>query len=521
MRRRSNQARLAALALVALFWGMAVLNVERFPPVYGDEAWILSPGYKLFTRGVYGSDLFAGFNRMEERYLEFMPVFPILQGAVTWLMGMGVMQMRYLPVVSGVLTLALTFALAHRLFSARVGVLAVLLLAGWRLTPGTTRYLGSGIALLDVARIARYDVLVAPLGLGAAWAAWHARSGPLRYSLLSGFLVGLAGLTHVYGLIWVITLLMWVWMAPAPRGMRLRQAMALLGSAFCVWMPWLLTLFVYQADFVAQMRIVPGRWDVWEWSFYWDNLRDEIRRYALGVRTPATFLRPGFWLFAVGLPLAATGLGLRALRRDRPARLWLIPTVIFPVLFALLLKPKSHTYLATALPLFAVTLAWGWMEGRPKRSRWLALALILVLAEGVMGLAHLQVRARQVGSPTEFYRVLRSVLPANGRLLGPNQYWIGLSDRDYRYLGVAMLLSAPFTTPKPLSFDEALTRIRPDVLLVETELRDLSESDEAYIREWAVSLAAFMRAHQARVVAVLRDAEGQEVEVYQLEWDSP
>jgi len=66
--------RAAPIACLLLFWGISVFNLNRFPMIHEDEPWILSPGYKLFNQGVYGSDLFTGFYHIERIYLEFMPL---------------------------------------------------------------------------------------------------------------------------------------------------------------------------------------------------------------------------------------------------------------------------------------------------------------------------------------------------------------------------------------------------------------------------------------------------------------
>ncbi|MEP7200105.1 MAG: hypothetical protein ABI874_09825, partial [Chloroflexota bacterium] len=102
--------RLAPCIFLFLFWAVSVWNLDRLPAVHDDEVWILSPGYTLFTRGVYGSDLLAGFSQIENIYLEFMPLMSLLQGASARLFGLGVFQMRVVPVALGTLTLAFTYA---------------------------------------------------------------------------------------------------------------------------------------------------------------------------------------------------------------------------------------------------------------------------------------------------------------------------------------------------------------------------------------------------------------------------
>ena len=74
---------------------------------------------------------------------------------------------------------------------------------------GNDRIISTGIPLVDVSRIARYDILVPPLGLGAWWFWLRARStGRNRHDFLAGLLAGMAGLAHYYGLFWIVALLL-------------------------------------------------------------------------------------------------------------------------------------------------------------------------------------------------------------------------------------------------------------------------------------------------------------------------
>lgn len=153
---------LSALA----FFGLTTWNLDRFPPITQEEPWILSPGYKLFTEGVYGSDLFAGLFGMDRHYL-FLPLMPLLEGAAVSILGLGVWQMRIVAALLGTTTLLLAFQLARQFAGSSGGILTLLLLLFWQWGPAGDGRWASGIPLLDFSRIARYDILTAPLGLGA------------------------------------------------------------------------------------------------------------------------------------------------------------------------------------------------------------------------------------------------------------------------------------------------------------------------------------------------------------------
>jgi 4-amino-4-deoxy-L-arabinose transferase-like glycosyltransferase len=514
---RRRGAHLAALALVLVFWCVSVWHLERFPPLHGDEPWILAPGYKLVREGVFGSDMLAGYAGMEAHYVQFLPLFPVLQGAVTRVLGVGVLQLRILPVAAGVVTVALAFRLGRGLGGPQVGLLAGLLLITWRWTPGTHRFYGSGIPLLDLARVARYDILVAPLGLAALWSAWRAgRSGRWQQDVLTGVLAGLASLTHVPGFFWLGIGLLWLWAGPGGARVRLRRSATLLGAAALVWLPWLLMVAWHWDDFIAQHRAISRTWlQAPSGTALITSVVQESNRYLLGLREPLTYGRPGVWLLLAGLPLAALALARGALRAGRrPGRTvwaWLASTAFVPALLAVAVAPKVFGYLASAVPLFCLTLAWALQQAGGWRVRWARLALALVLLEGAGGVAHLHARAALLGSPSAFFQELRAAVPP-GRVVGPSTAWLGLTDRDYAFNLLAYLWVNPPEGQAALSYAEAFDRLRPDWMLVDTGT-NTTVPDHPWLNENAL----YARTHGTGLVATVMDPEGRRLEIYQFE----
>ncbi|MGH2522782.1 MAG: ArnT family glycosyltransferase [Anaerolineales bacterium] len=509
----------AAYPLILLFWGISLWRLDRFPPIHEDEPWILSPGYKLAMHGVYGSDLFAGFYGMEQHYFEFMPLMSALQGVSVRLIGLGVWQMRFAPAALGTLTLALTFALARQLASASDGLVAVLLLLFWQWTPGGVLRLGSGIPLVDLSRIARYDVLAAPLGLGALSCIVRAGdSGQVRYTFLGGALAGLAGLAHIYGLVWVVILLTLAALDGQP-GSVLRRAGLILSGALVVWLPWLGFAATNWGDFLGQAGLNSNRFEVLKPSFYLDNVLNEWRRYwpDRGL-TPRPF---GFWLLVIGVPFALVRLSLRAQRVRRAA--WLLaPCLLLPLLFAFVIKAKTYSYLLSVAPLFAVLLAWGLLELlRSQRllGRGLGLlVLALLVGQGGLGMARLLRAANRAVPPGLMFAELRQTVPPSARVIGHPEYWLALPDRDYRSLILPFYLSNPDLNREPLAFDAALEQVAPQVVLLDPAfgqmLMDCSSPTSCARTE---QFWSYMRRHRARLLRELQDGSGERVKVYWLE----
>lgn len=557
-------AKHVALTLILCLWGVSLWNLDRFPGVYEDEPWLLAPAYKLATQGVFGSDLFTGFHHIEQHYFESMPLMSLLQAPIVGLFGVGVFQMRFAPVMLSVLTLALTYAVARKLLDdglrgtnaeertsltrlpSSVGLLAMLLLLLWQWSPpGDRRFFASGIPLIDLARIARNDMLVAPVGLAALWLFLHARATRrVRFDLLSGALAGLAGLAHVYGLFWLIALLLmvivndgggrktkdegrptdaWPRSSSALRHPSLVGASLILLGAFLVWLPWLAFIFRYAGDYVGQNFQYGDRVALTSLSFYATNVLNEPRRYRLAMFETATYTRAGFWLLVVGVPASLAWLGARVWRERRRNETWLLVAALtLPLLFALLIKLKRYNYVAPLMPLFALLIAWAMRRLWHTRGRWVRasiVALLILLAiQGALGIAQMQSMASHVESPTRFLAELRQTVPAGARVLGPMRFWLALTDREYRSLSLPFTLSDAHTSQQPVTLDAALTEIAPRIVLIDPIWANLLADPSSHVSGARLgAFQAYLDRHRATLIAELRDNQGAFVKVYQLE----
>lgn len=564
----------ALLALAALLLAYAAIIAHRptlAPPVGQDEPWIASVAFKLATRGVYGSDVFAGYYGMEHHYYDFMPVYPLLLAGVFELAGVGLAQVRLLPALCGALVLALTFAVGRRLGGWRVGALAGLLLLALRLSARPAQL---GIPLLDTAHVGRYDIAVPLFGLLALWLflgmqdaatgragkresgraeeqeserskSYNAPRSPLTarrspftaprspltapHFALAGALAGLAGLTHLYGACWLPALLAAL---VARRGWRvlLRPAPYLLLAGFVViWLPWLLYVASDARDYAGQLRIVSERFALLSPGFYWGNWSRELDRYALiditgrwGLPRPA---RAGAWMAIAGLPLGAA-LAIWRWRADRDAPIMAVVVALAAhmLLFALLLQPKTYSYLVGLWPLAALLLAWLGVqlwELRRGALLWRAAVALLLAAALAEGGAHITAaRAAPATSYEALGARVAAHIPAGARVLGLHTYWLALRQFPFRSWAVPVLLAnGRYNHEETLSFDQALERVGPDVVLVDREMNAFFEAlaDPAHPQHaWLAQYHAFMRRHGARLVATVEDATYGRIEIYSL-----
>lgn len=546
--------RLLMLALLLAYWFLMTRHLDRYPPIHYDEPIIVTPGYKLFTEGVYGSDLYTGFHRQEQIYLETPPLMPLLQGASTWLFGVGVWQMRYLALIAGLLLLPLTYAVGARVARSRwVGALAAGLLLTWRLTPGGDTFLGSGVTLLDVARIARYDILVPVLGLGSLllWQAALGRPHPdkgasandagrttppaHRLFLGAGLLAGLAGFANPYGLFWIGALGA-VWLVGALSafavGRPLFRRNASSGiAAFIVglgipWLAWGAILGLNWQAAAGQFVKHSGRFDLLTPAFYLDSVLREPHRYALGARQMASYGRLGFWLFLLGVPASTLWLAVRGWRRrDERVLFLLVPAVLIPLALALFESLKRSYYVVTVVPLFAAIVAWAVvaltrrMMGARRRALWLTVVALLTLlwtGQWVAGVGRWQVMAAEPAEPAAFFDDLRTLLPADSLTIGPPDYWFAFHDRAYRSLGLLFVRSS-LRNPDKVSFLTALEQVSPDYLFLHPSLTDgLAVTDDFDGGSRKADFQRYMADHDAEVVAELTGLNGEPITIYRL-----
>ena len=511
---------LAVSAIVA-FAAFSVWQLDRLPPVYEDEPWQASAAYKLATEGAFASDMFAGWHGMERRYYDFMPVHPFILAGVYRVFGEGLLQTRVEAVVMTCITLALTAALGWRLFGAWVGSLAVLLLLIVRWT-GTTYIQLTGIPVVDLARVARYDVVVPVFGLPSLLVYLAARKrGGWRYGL-AGFLAGLAGLSHVYGVFWVAVLAALVVWDGAHEG-RVRALVWLGGGFVLPWLPYLVYVLTGLDEWRMQTRIYGDRFGLLDLRWYVANVLDEPHRYGpgLGPPGPGWLLRPGWWSLLVLIPASVAALGWRAVRqRDHAARIVVTSAVIMPVLFALLLRLKLVNYTLTFLPILAIAAAWGflsslrWLSSHRERAWSLpalgaaALLSLGVVVEGGSRLVNFAAQASTTTAYMTFIAQVRQGIPSGARVLGLHNYWFGFEDTEYRALIVALDWMDPQT--ENLTFQQALDQVAPDYFLLDARMRSFFEQSP----DTRLDLAGWLQARQARLVREVDDPTYGTMQVY-------
>ena len=566
----------AATAGIAalLFLALSLCHLDRVPPVHEDEPYVAASAAQLAAGGTHGNPLFTGFYGAERQVFLYPPLLPVLQSFVFRVTGAGVVPMRIPTVTAGLAVLILAGVLAARAGGAACGALTAILLVVLAVAAGL--YGTSGVPLLDIARIARYDILVPAFGLAALItferASASARGGGLLW-IISGVLVGLATVAHLYGAFWLIGMMMVLAArrsarrGSAPRDVHgdrpahgsFPRASGLIVAGFVIpLMPVAATIASNAAGFLGQQRIVAGRYRVLDPDFYMQNIINEPLRYGplFGVdgNWTALVLRPGLWIAAVAIVLALAR-WVRHDVRERQRTTFAIGLVCLTnvILFALLVQVKTYNYLISVWPLAVILIAAtaldAWRAGgesalapagsladphapivnaRPLASRRngqlrrlvLAAALALIAVESVLRITHWQAMAANTSPYIPFMRRVAAHIPPGSHVLGLQQYWLGLQEFRYTSWLLPVWWNDPRFTDETLSFDEALERVAPDVILIDVRmaryfdsLADPDHPDHERLLAWR----RFAGRHDAALVATIEDHTYGGMEVWRLQ----
>jgi 4-amino-4-deoxy-L-arabinose transferase-like glycosyltransferase len=542
---RRNAPALCLLALVGWYLLATAPYLADFPAMEWAQMRIITPAYKLASTGTYGNDLLTGFYDAESRNYEYMPLYPLQVALAFALLGPGIWQARAVSVLGGLLTVVLTFALGRRLYGARLGLLAAAALVLLRLAvpvPGEVERIGlelnaSGIPLLDLARVVRFDIWVPVWVLSAClcffWA--HERRSRLGF-LLTGVLAGLATLTHVYGaFILVVLALVLLWLE-GKRALRMPAPYLMAAGLALALAPWAVYVVGDFTAYRGQMAKHGGLGDLLRPGFYLDNLYREPWRYLSWIggsfRHPELFPRLGIYLLSAGVAVALAVLWQRA-RAARSAgdTFLLIAGPVLAILLALLIHYKRYYYVLLVLPFLAMQFAYAvlllWRQTRwPVRPVRVALAALLALAvaEGVYGVAVSWRMARSTTPYAALSAQLQQAIRPGARVLLAEPYWLALTAHPARSIQLAFLLSDPRYYAQPPSLSAVLLTLQPDYVVTEERLLDIYGRDpaetSANARDWR-ELDGYLRQHCPIAAADLTTPDYGEVKVYQCTTATP
>lgn len=518
-----------AILLIAAFALFNLVALDRVPLIHADEPWIAEPGLRFWQRGVFASELYRGFFGAEQHYLLHAPLFSILTGGVVSLFGAGPVQVRLVSLTMAAATAVLTFFLGRRLLSSRHGLLAVLMLTTWHITPGGPNQT-TGIVLVDLGRLARYDIAVPVAGVAAFLLVLPIDAGVTssRWRLVvAGAIAGLGVMCHPAGLAWVAILCVTV---IAARGWSagLAASVWIAGGAAVALLPWLALMIDGWQDLPKQHRYISSRYDVLSPRFYVENVWREWRRYGQ-IGRGLQHMLPGAWLIAICGSIGvwilfrrADTAGSMARGAEPPerhdARLTLLRTalVVGVVLFALGLGLKVYQYAAALWPLLALTAAVGLMNLLRASVPAIRVAAIVMMIAAVAdgAIAWVGVMRRTSTPYGELCERLAAEIPRDSRVLALPPYWFCLAPQvaAYRSLLVPFMMSRTQSSLDPEALDEAFSAAEADILVLDRPMLALMKKDDDVAAE---ALRHYVARHSARHV-IVEDASYGRFEIHYL-----
>jgi hypothetical protein len=456
-----------------------------------------------------------------------MPIYPLVEAAIFRVFGLGVVQMRALSIAFGVALLLVVYMVGQEIGGDPLGASAVVLMVFQRLT-SATEVRPIGILLLDSARLNRYDIAVPVFGLAALWivlrAANERRSSTF---VLAGAVAGGAAMSHLYGVFWLPALMAVI---VAREGVMIstgRKAALLAGGFILVCLPWMLWVGANAADYLAQMRTVGARFDLFAPAFYLSNVLTSDGPISISWLSQTLRGLPpsrvGSWILAIGVPVA-TILFVRRRRVCSSPELGLFVAAAAQFgLFVALLHVKSINYTIAIWPLGALILAWlGCQLGQHRHIVFravVAAAVLAIAAEGTLSVAAAARAAKTTSSYDWYEQQIRACIPDGSLVLGFQHYWLGLRRFPYRTWLLPLNMTNPSFEAQPISLDAALDRINPSIVLMDRNARALFE-ETANASHPFHYLATGVDAYRARRSfvprCVVRDPTYGTMEIYEV-----
>lgn len=432
-----HAALLVLLGVTALFVVIAARDLANYRIVSGDEAWIVSVSHQLATDGVLGTEITGGLFNIDRHYFVNPPGQNLLHLPAFWLFGSGLLQARWMSILSAVALIWIVATLSWRWYGRTVSVIAVGMLTLWR---SSLISLDVGIPLLSVARSARHDISavmwmwVAVLGVDAML------RRPTRWvGLGTGIACAAASLTQFYGPFVFPTILGILWWQSGGNVLRTRPVLWMLVGFLTPIIAYGGYVGAHWSDATLQFTYTFGdRMNYADPLFALKNLWREFDRFL-----PLTGVTGfGNWLLLVGVPVALLFLAHSAVqhRRGKPDGTLLLTIVVPGLLLGVIDTTKAPIYALALLPSLCLLMAVSMVRlfqwtGKSGRALWgkIAVSAIVVLAsaEGAAAYWRDGQHAQAVSNYTEVSQRIAMNLPPGALTAGAERWWLGLRPRPY------------------------------------------------------------------------------------------
>lgn len=517
--RAEAAVRLVIPTQTALIWLMAlmVLLIEiahlrfltTYPPVFIDEAWNANTAWNWLQTGVNFDSMHAGtLDRHGYEWLRWPSI-----GNAPWYisfatLGLGLFQLRLVSWIFGALLLIATVSAGWRSYGAITGMLAALLLA---LSP----------PFLQGSHYARWDIMIAMVGMAAFALARFALEKNRWYAhLLAAFLIGISLDIHLNGILF----------APGLAALYVavyRQKVLVKSGTWLAALGGLLGI-----GFFVATKILPNP-EAYRAQFDFS--------YAFTHKLPIAGLNPldilaslraeigRFHFYDNNLDFALIGAGAAYLlvRRSSADRLLLLFTGLTFACFVLFVGNKHDVYAIVIYPFFMLIVAETLIsliregQGLARQRVFAGVLLGLLLFNSVVHFARpiAEYRHYDYASITD---KMKSVIPADARVMGLPNWWIGLAEFDYR----SSLNLTYYHFQDGYTLTQGLEAIHPDIMIVDSNQRGLLVDENPFpagpgfdvYRLPRQEFDAFLAQRGEKVLEFYEPAHGN-FEIYAIDWD--
>lgn len=500
----SGLIRLSAVA-TALVLVYHLFYLTKYPLAFGDESWFSNATWNWLQTGVNFETMFTGvLDQFGHEWVQrpFIGEAPWLLSFA--LLGLGLFQARLVSWLFGLVLLLLVVGVGRRSYSLLTGSLAALFLS---LSP----------PFLLSSHYARQDIMVAVVVMAAYLLAVKALQEDKWWAhLLAGLLLGLSPDIHLNGGLFIIPLaalylMTYRFSILKKRGTWLVALGGVIGIAYFVGLhilpgPAYFTLNKF--NFVLPENKAPLQ--TLNLGHLWAAIRGEISIYH-------------FYEHNLDFALIGAGLVSLLLRRSEADR-YLLTFVGVSFATIVLLRGRSEDYYAILLyPFFMLIVAEAVVslarssQGSRAQQAFVILLVLLFIGKGL-------VHTMRPGFNNNLYNYnaatnqIKSVVPAEARIMGLPTWWLGLAEYDYR----ASLSLNYYNFFNGYNLEEGLKAIRPDFIIIDKTQRDILSADAIYPVPWwglpGQEFEAFL-ARQGEQVLIFSDPWHGEVEVYAIHWD--
>ena len=505
--------RIASIVIVALVLATIFVMITHlvflttYPQVFIDEPWDANVAWNWLKTGINFDPIHRGV--LDQYGYEWVR-WPYI-GNSFWVMsfallGLGLFQIRLVSWIFGGILLLLTFLVGRRSYGTLTGALAAFLLS---LSP----------PFIQASHFARGDIILAALVMGVFLLAQFALEKEKWWAhLLTGLLIGISPDVHPNGVFFIAGISVLYLFKYRLKIFRMRGA-------------WVFALGVLVGvGYFVVGHILPNPSAYAAINKFWSQGSHQLPLFNPIALLESLVQEIGrYHFFDNGLDFALIGASAIYLAvRRRSADLNLLVFVGASLAcFVLFVGNKNDVYAILFYPFFIlmaaevlVSLITAASNATPVR-----VFMLVVLALFIVTSAIHYLRPAIVNRNYNYYAVtdqIKEAIPQQARVLGLPNWWLGLSDYDYR----SSLSLTYYHINNNYSLTEGLAKIRPDYIILDSALQGLLV-DQGYFPPGPAfeiyklpkqEFQAFLTERGTKVKEFDNPWHGK-FEIYQINWD--